>query len=72
MKITRQENPSEFFGEIENGEVFQYEGDIYMAIDEITVIGASPINAIKLETGDLVFFPCTKEVTPLPEAKLVY
>ncbi len=72
MKITKLERPSVCFDQIGTDEVCQYEGDIYMAVDEIRLYGDMTINAINLETARLVYINYSAEVIPLPEAELVY
>jgi len=74
MKTEKQSNITfTAFKEIEVGEVFEYNNEIYMAIDEVHIsIYKEDCNAIHLESADFVCIPYDEQVIPLPDAKLVY
>lgn len=58
---------------LEVGEVFEYEGEIFMAMDDTRLLyDEENIDAINLETAELRYIPYDAQVIPLPEAKLVY
>lgn len=72
MKITKQSNSKyKNFDEINKGEVFEYCGEIYMAIDEIM---DSAYNAINLKTAEFRYFSYDEKILYLPQAelKLIY
>lgn len=73
MKISREGNAKgKLFRDIEQGEVFEYCGEVYLATDELMSGCDITYNAIKLETADHEYIRYDEEVIPLPEAKLVY
>ena len=71
MKIVRQTNIMyKEFGDINEGEVFEYYGEIYMKIDEIASDGDDTLNAINLKTTEVRYFSYNEEVTLCLQAKL--
>lgn len=75
MKIVRQTNTVyKEFGDINEGEVFDYCGETYMKISEIMSFGGDTLNAINLKTTEIRYFSYDEKVLHLPQAelKLIY
>lgn len=70
MTIVRNDKNHFDFGNLENGDVFRYQDDVFMVIKEIENKNGSMYNAIDLENGDLTFFYADEEVVAL-KAELV-
>ncbi len=71
MKIVRQTNIIyKEFGDINEGEVFEYYGEIYMKINEIASSEYDFVNAINLKTTEIKYFSYNEEVTHYLQAKL--
>lgn len=72
MKIDRQTNTKyKNFGDINEGEVFDYCGETYMKINEILTFGDDTLNAINLKTNEIRYFSYDEEVMHYLQAKLV-
>ena len=74
MKTEKQNNITFVpLNEIEVGEVFEYNNQVYMAIDEVHIsFYDENCNAIHLESADFICIPYDAQVIPLPDAKLIY
>jgi len=71
MKIVRQTNIKyKEFGDINEGEVFECYGEIYMKINEIASDDDDTLNAINLKTTEIRYFSYGEEVTLCLQAKL--
>ena len=56
-------NHEVYFEEIERGEVFVYEDESYLRLDETYELeNRNDVNAVRLETGELCYF-CSAYVT---------
>lgn len=74
MKTVKQNNITfKTLDKIEIGEVFEYEGEIFMAIDDTRLLyDEESVNVINLVTAELKYLPYDVQVIPLADAKLVY
>ena len=70
MKINQKRRIATDFDEVSLGDVFQYEDDVYMRIDDICNNRNEIFNAVNLSNGDLFFFPRNETVTQV-EAELI-
>lgn len=74
MKTVKQNNITfKTLDKIEIGEVFEYDGEIFMAIDDTKLLyDEESVNVINLVTAELKYLPYDVQVIPLTDAKLVY
>lgn len=70
MTIIRNDKNHFEFGNLENGEVFRYQDNVFMVIREVETKNGGIYNAIDLEDGGLTLFYADEEVIPL-KAELV-
>ena len=76
MKVTRKNDPTTKFYNLQEGEVFKNSsGNIFIKINELdaeTMSGmpSETLNAVDLETGETTFFYPEENVTPL-KAELI-
>ena len=62
MKIIEEPKVSITFSEIDPGDVFNYDGVLYMKIETVESNGGSYFNAVELCNGGLEHFPFGSEV----------
>lgn len=73
MKISKRNNGmTKLFKDVEQGTVFEYDGEVYLATDEIVFPNGTIYNAIILETADHTYIDYEESVIPIPQAELVY
>lgn len=70
MTIVRNDKNHFDFGNLENGDVFRYQDDVFMAIKEVKTKNDGIYNAVDLETGELTLFYADEEVVAV-KAELV-
>lgn len=70
MTIIRNDKNHFDFGNLEKGDVFRYQDNVFMVIKKIESKNGSVYNAIDLEDGELTLFYDDEEVIPL-KAELV-
>lgn len=65
MIVTRKDMKKVDFATLKNSDVFKYEDDIFMVIEDVVHKNGFMYNAVNVETGELAHVYADEEVYPL-------
>ena len=66
----RRKEKTIIFGDIEIGDVFEYDGELFMKVEKVT-IGSRTCNSVCLNCGEFTYFSGNEEVSEPLNVKMV-